>query len=333
MATRKDVAQRAGVSVATVSYVVNGTKKVTPEVEARVLKAVEELNYRPNLLARGLTKKETRHVVLVADNMHNPHISDVLFGAQEVASKNGYIVSVLSVDISQPQDLLDLTSRGVDGVILALVSDNERLLKLLDPDMPVAHVGDSLRIDQDQAMDDMVAHLTSLGHRRIAFLSGLPFEEPNHPRYVSMRKALVARGLDIPPELIVSGRSVKLVDEAEGFRAMNELLDRKVPFTAAYAINDLVAMGAIRALRMRGLRVPEDVSIVGNDWLEVYRWVTPTLATMEGYAVDIGRHLMQRMIESIAMKPHQDHTITVKYVPGESVGPAKEPPAQSISYP
>lgn len=324
MATRKDVAQRAGVSVATVSYVVNGTKKVTPEVEARVLRAVEELNYRPNLLARGLTKKETRHVVLVADNMHNPHISDVLFGAQEVASKNGYIVSVLSVDISQPQDLLDLTSRGVDGVILALVSDNERLLELLDPDMPVAHVGDWLHIDQDQAMDDMVAHLTSLGHRRIAFLSGLPHEAPYHPRFNSMVKALAARGLDIPPELIVSGRSVTLVDEAEGFRAMSELLDRRVPFTAAYAINDLVAMGAIRALRTRGLRVPEDVSIVGNDWLEVYRWVTPTLATMQGYAVDIGRCLMQLMIESIAMKPHQEHIITAKYVPGESVGPAKQ---------
>lgn len=326
MATRKEVAQRAGVSVATVSYVLNGTKKVTPEVEARVRQAVQELGYRPNLLARGLSKKETRHVALVVDNMHNPHISDVLFGAQEVASKNGYIVSVLSVDISCPQDLLDLTSRGVDGVILALVSDNEVLMELLDPSMPVAHVGDHLRIDQDQAMDDMVAHLTEMGHAKIAFLSGLPHKAPFHPRFNSLVKAMNARGLSMAPELIVSGRNVACVDEAEGFRAMNELLDRNVDFTAVYAINDLVAMGAIRALRLRGLRVPEDVSVVGNDWLEVYRWVTPTLATMEGYAVEIGRRLMQQMIESIAMKPHQESTIVVKYVPGESVGPARQTP-------
>lgn len=177
MATRKDVAQRAGVSVATVSYVVNGTKKVTPEVETRVMQAVEELSYRPNLLARGLSKKETRHVVLMADTMNNPHISEVLVGAQEVASKNGYIVSVISVDVSRPQDVLDLTGRGVDGVILALVSDNNRLLELLDKSMPVTYVGDSLHIDEENAVDDMVAHLTGLGHRRIAFLSGLPFRK------------------------------------------------------------------------------------------------------------------------------------------------------------
>lgn len=323
MATRKDVAQRAGVSVATVSYVLNGTKKVTPEVEARVREAVQSLGYRPNLLARGLSTKATRHVVLMADTVQNPHISDVLRGAQEVASKNGYIVSVLSVDVSQPQDVLDLTSRGVDGVILALVSDNNSLLELLDESMPVTYVGDYLHIDQDQAMDDMVAHLTGLGHRRIAFLSGIPHEPPYHPRFNSMVKALRARGLDIPPELIVSGRSVAYIDQAEGHRAMNELLDRGASFTAVYAINDLVAMGAIRALRERGMRVPEDVSVVGNDWLEVYRWVTPTLATMNGFAVDIGRCLMRQMIEILSMKPHSRETIQVKYIPGESVGPAK----------
>ncbi|MDO4740796.1 MAG: LacI family DNA-binding transcriptional regulator [Eubacteriales bacterium] len=326
MATRKDVAQRAGVSVATVSYVLNGTKKVTAEVEARVRKAVHELDYRPNLLARGLSMKKTHHVALVVDNMHNPHISDVLFGAQEIASQNGYIVSVLSVDISRPQDLLDLTRRGVDGVILALATDNQRLQDLLDPDMPVASVGEYLKLEQDQAIDDMVAHLTGLGHRRIAFLSGLPHQEPYHPRFLSLAKALNARGLSMEPELVVSGRSVTSVNEAEGARAMSELLDRKVPFTAVYAINDLVAMGAIRALRMRGLKVPEDVSVVGNDRLEVYRWVTPTLATMEGCAVEIGRRLMQQMIDRITSKPLQECTLVVKYVPGESVGPAAAGP-------
>lgn len=324
MATRKEVAQRAGVSVATVSYVLNGTKKVTAEVEARVREAAEQLDYRPNLLARGLSKKETRHVVLVADNLNNPHISDLFCGAQEIASKNGYIVSVLSVHVSQPQDLLDLTRRGVDGVILALAKDNRELLDLLDPDMPIAFLGGCLDFDQTQAIDDMVEHLTSLGHRRFAFLSGMPHEAPYHPRFVSLVKALNARGLSMDPALVVDGKSTMNLDAAEGFREMNELLDRNVPFTAVYAINDMVAMGAIRALAKRGLKVPEDVSVVGNDCLEIYQWATPTLASMEGYGVEIGRKLMQQIIDKIASKPLEEYAFIVKYVPGESVGPAAD---------
>ena len=106
MATRRDVAQRAGVSVATVSYVMNDTKNVTPEVRERVMRAVDELDYRPNLLARGLSTRETRHVAMLVDNLSNPHYCEVLSGAQEVASKNGYIVSVISVDFSNTRDVL-----------------------------------------------------------------------------------------------------------------------------------------------------------------------------------------------------------------------------------
>ena len=120
MATRRDVAQRAGVSVATVSYVMNNTKNVTPEVRERVMHAVDELDYRPNLLARGLSTRETRHVAMLVDNLNNPHYCEVLSGAQEVASKNGYIVSVISVDFSNTRDVLDLASRWLDGAILAL---------------------------------------------------------------------------------------------------------------------------------------------------------------------------------------------------------------------
>lgn len=323
MATRKEVALRAGVSVATVSYVINGTKKVTPEVHKRVMEAVEALNYRPNLLARGLSKKETRHVALLVDNLHNPHISDVLSGAQQVASENGYIVSVLSMDISHPQELLDLTCRCVDGVILALAADNARFLEKLDDSMPVAYLGEYIHLCEEKAMGDMVDHLYSLGHRRIAFLGGLPLKEPYHSRYMILLNALRSRGMDLPPELTVSGWSVTNVDEAEGAREMEELLDRNVPFTAVYAINDLVAMGAMKALRSRGYRIPEDVSIVGNDRLQVYRWVSPTLASLEGHAVEIGRCLMQEMLESIAMVPHTEKTIIGEYVPGESVGPVR----------
>jgi LacI family transcriptional regulator len=144
-------------------------------------------------------------------------------------------------------------------------------------------------------------------------------------RFLALVKALKARGISMDPSLVVSGRSAMNIDAAEGYREMHELLDRNVPFTAVYAINDLVAMGAIRALVDRGLKVPEDVSVVGNDCLEIYKWVSPTLASMDGYAVDIGRKLMQQIIDRIASKPLEEYTFVVKYVPGESVGPAPEP--------
>ena len=133
MATRRDGAQRAGVSVVTVSYVMNNTKNGTPEVRERVMHAVDELNYRPNLLARGLSTRETRHVAMLVDNMNNPHYCEVLSGAQEVASRNGYIVSVISIDFSNTRDVLDLTSRWLDGAILALPTTNEQIESLLPP--------------------------------------------------------------------------------------------------------------------------------------------------------------------------------------------------------
>ena len=322
MATRQDVAALAGVSVATVSYVMNGTKNVTPEVRRRVESAIAQLNYRPNLLARSLSTKETRHVAMLVDNLNNPHYCEMLSGAQAIAAEKGYIVSVISIDLASPCDVLDLASRGLDGVILALATENTTVQSMLPPGFPVISPGRFIGFDYSQAFESLLDSLLLNGHRDIAFLSGLPIASPQHWRYRAWRDALARRRLPLREELIVDGLPTAATDEAEGVRAVRELLARGVPFTAVYAVNDLMALGAMRELRRTGLRVPEDVSLAGCDRLQVLRYVTPSLATMDVHTFETGRQLMQMLLEEINGVPHEKRTIHVEFVNGESIGPA-----------
>lgn len=324
MTTRKDVARLAGVSVATVSYVINRTKRVTPEVEQRVRSAVEELNYRPNLLARGLTNRKTRHVAMLVDNLQNPHYTELLSGAQSVASENGYIVSIIPVDVSQPKDILELTSRGVEGVILTLGAYHLPVSTLLGDALPKSQADEYVIFDYGQAMDDMLAHLISLGHRKIACLTGFSAEKDGLERTQAWRSALARHGLEVCEERICRGSASARMDGEEGAREMNALLDSGEPFTAVYAMNDLMAIGAIRALKMRGLSVPEDVSVVGNDHLEVLRSVTPSLASLDMHAREMGGYLMRQLMEIVEQKPISRRRIQAEYVPGESVGPVRK---------
>lgn len=321
MATRQDVAALAGVSVATVSYVINGTKNVTPEVRHRVERAVSELNYRPNLLARSLSKKETRHVAMLVENLNNPHYCEMLSGAQTIASEKGYIVSVISIDLARPDDVLDLASRGLDGVILALATENTTVQSMLPSHFPVISPGKYIEFDYSQAFDDLLDALLSDGHRDIAFLSGLPISSPQHWRYHTWKDSLEKHGLTLRPELIVDGLPSAATDEAEGERAMRELLARDVPFTAVYAVNDLMALGAMRELHSRGLRIPQDVSIVGCDRLQLLRYFIPSLATMDVHPFETGRQLMKMLIDEIGGVTQKKCVIQVDFVSGESIAP------------
>lgn len=328
MATRQDVAARAGVSVATVSYVLNDTKKITPEVRERVLRAVEELNYRPNLLARSLTKKETRHVAMLVDNLNNPHYCEMLSGAQSVASEKGYIVSVISVDVSGSHDVLDLASRGLDGIILALGAGNATIESLLPASMPRISPNHCISFDIQNAFDTLLHTLTGLGHKNIAFLSGLSLASPHHWRYIAWKDALARHGLPLDDALLVDGLPGEITNEAEGMRAARELLARKKAFTALFAVNDLMALGAMRALHLSGLRVPEDVSVVGCDHLQVLQSITPSLATMDMHTFETGKLLMRMLIDEINGARYSRQRVEVDFVPGESIGPAYARPAR-----
>ncbi len=319
MVTRKDVARRAKVSEATVSYVINNTKNITPEVRDRVLAAIQELNYQPNLVARSLVTKQTRHVALMVDNLKNPHYCEILEGAQSVASKAGYIVSVISINVSDKEDVLELAGRGVDGIILALGSKENDYKEVANLHIPSVCIDENVYVDYRQAIFDMVECLKSRGHRRIGFLSGIPISNPSHARYRFLKEALQHFGLEVCQNLIVDADPEGNTDEDAGELAMKELLSRREEFSAVFALNDLMALGATKAIRDADLRIPQDISIVGCDHLKILDKIVPSLATLDADSFQVGCALMQLLIDKIKGDPHFKQIITAKFLCKDSI--------------
>lgn len=320
MATRKDVAERAGVSVATVSYVVNNTKHVTPQVRARVEEAIRELHYTPNLVARSLVTRRTQHVAMFVNNLKNPHYTEMLAGAQHAAGKKGYIVSIILIDYADPEEGLRLAARGVDGAILATVCPKET--ETLLGGLPCASPGEGVSCDFRQAIFDAVASLKEHGHRRIAYLGGLHPER--NERFSMFKEALRENGLPADERLWVDGNEREDTDEEAGAAAMATLLERRVPFTAVMALNDLMAFGAQRELHARGLRVPEDVSVIGCDNTQMSRYYTPPLSTIDVSSFEMGSCLMEEIIAAIEGTERTKRIIKAAYLERESVARCRE---------
>lgn len=320
--TRKDVARLAQVSEATVSYVMNNTKNVTPAVRERVLAAIKELNYHPNLLAKSLATNETRHVIMLVDNLKNPHYGNLMQGAQSAAEKEGYLVSVLSSKYCSRRTMEELVSRGIDGVIMTLSCKDSDFIT--DLNIPVYSWDDNLRLDYHQAIQDMTSAFQKLGHKNIAFLSGLPLSIGD-PRYFSFQESLRKYDLNQDPALIVDGDGC--TDERAGYAAADELLKRKVPFTGVFAINDLMAIGAMKCFWDKGLHVPEDISICGCDAIESASYTLPPLATINSNSFQLGEGLMYRMVSMLHPEwdlPQKNIVDPASFVQRASMGQAPE---------
>lgn len=321
--TREDVARLAGVSGTTVSYVMNNTKHISPEVRQRVLDAAKQLNYHPSLLARGLVTNETRHIAIIVKNLQNPYYTAIQEGIQMIAAREGYIVSVLSAHDSPVDNMNTLLSRGIDGVIIASSSGGD-FKELLKPNAPMAIVSDeqSVTFHRD-AVFRMVEAFDRLGHRRIAFLSGLSLDNPNHYRYQNFRDALQAHGIPIDPALLIDGEGI--TDEQSGYAAADRLLRAGVSFTAVFAVNDLMAIGAMKRFREAGLRIPEDISIVGCDGIITTEYTSPPLSTLHTHAVTLGTTLMYQLLEKMQPGrtfPLPQQPLQAEFIQRQSLGPA-----------
>lgn len=318
IATRKEVAERAGVSVATVSYVVNKSKNVTPQVKQRVLDAIEELEYRPNLVARSLVTQKTRHVAMLVDNLKNPYYCEMLEGAQQIAADQGYIVSVISVDLSNKENVLELASRGVDGVIWAVGNTNVKMKNEIN--IPCVAAGEHIFIDYKQAIYDMVDYLIERGHHNIAFLSGIALDASINFRYHHYIEALKLNGLPLNENLIIEANNGGRTNEQSGEMAMEVLLSKGEEFSAVFALNDLMAMGAFNVARRHNISIPQDISLIGCDHLSVLDRMSPSLSTIDTQAFNTGKDLMQLLIDTINNLPKKNQTITTKFICKESIG-------------
>ena len=304
----RDVAELAGVSIRTVSNVVNGYVPVSEEKRARVEAAVAELGYRPNVVARNLRQGRSGLIALVVPELDVPYFAELARAVVTEARARGYTVVVDQTD-GEPDRERELITRGggaelFDGVILSPLALSGADIARRDSEVPLVLLGERVAAtDDDHVVIDNVAaareateHLISLGRRRIAAIGDQPYEtgETAQLRTRGYRDALVAAGLGVDESLVVPTPRFHFSD---GARAMGQLLERPGgPPDAVFCFNDLVAIGAMRTLLSRGLRVPEDVAIVGFDDIEAGSYTTPTLTTVAPDKAVIGRIAVERLL-------------------------------------
>jgi DNA-binding LacI/PurR family transcriptional regulator len=305
----KDVAARAGVSVRTVSNVVNNAPAVAPATRERVLAAIEELQYRPNLAARNLRQGRTGLIGLAVPEVRSPYFGEIAELLIDAAQHRGWTVLIDRTDGAAERErrLLEGSERHtVDGMIMSPWSLTPEELGRHSATLPLVVLGeqesggiaDHVAIDNVAAAREATAHLISLGRRRVAAI-GLQPQLSNgtaEQRAQGYREALAAAGL---PVAQAATRSVATLHREEGHRAMCDLLKTGEVPDAVFCFSDELALGAIRAACDSGLRVPHDVAVVGFDDIEDGRYSVPSLATVAPDKQQIAERALQCLADRV----------------------------------
>ncbi|WP_214404949.1 LacI family DNA-binding transcriptional regulator [Pseudonocardia lacus] len=309
--TLRDVAQLAGVSPRTVSNVVNGYAPVTERTRRKVEQALAQLDYRPNLLARNLARGRSGQIAVVVPYLDTPYFSELLQGIIPRARERGYnvLIDQTDGDAAHERELIRRAARAFpfDGMILSPLGLDQAALSDRDPDLPLVILGerssdgtfDHVGIDDVSASRDATAHLIGLGRRRIAAIGDQPYAtgEAAQLRTRGYRIAHADAGLDVDESLIVRRPRFNRIDGAD---AMRQLLARPDPPDAAFCYSDLVALGALRAALQAGLRVPEDIALIGYDDIEEGRYSNPTISTISPDKATIAATAVDRLLQRIA---------------------------------
>lgn len=314
MSTSSDVAHRAGVSAMTVSRVVNNSGYVSGPTRSRVERAIAELGYVPNALARQLRSKRTKTLALVVSDISNPFFTTIARGVEDVAAPRGFSVMYCNTDESEKEEaqyVLMLIERQVDGVLLVPARSSGTSFRLLHAHrIPVvvldrrvaARRVDCVRTDSEAGAHALTRHLLALGHRRIAVLTGRRTISTSVERVAGCRRAMEEAGLALDDELVrYGGFTFGNPNQADGYRMVQELLASASPRpTAIFAANNFIAFGAIRALHETGLRVPEDMSVVAFDDLPSEWVMEPILTVAAQPAYEIGRRAATMLLDRLA---------------------------------
>jgi DNA-binding LacI/PurR family transcriptional regulator len=329
----RDVADRAGVSTATVSRVLNGLEIVKGSTRARVLKAIADLKYHPNLHARSLAGGRSRTLGVIVSNLVNPFFLDVYRALESDCRSHGYEVLVANTDYRSEQLVASIRlmiGRRVAGLAV-IVSEMENTLvqELLDSEIPVIFydVGPSrrnitnIRVNYQKGVERIVEYLATLGHTRFAFIGHHATLGPIDER----RRAVVETVRRVIPASEV--RCAADSDTLEGGRqAVREVLSSGYQPTAVICVNDLMAVGALKELRERGLRVPGDVSVTGYDNIRLAEFCHPALTTVHIPRERIGHILFSTLAPDgkISTLAGKEIVIDPELVLRESTGPASQ---------
>ncbi|MFF5175304.1 LacI family DNA-binding transcriptional regulator [Micromonospora sp. NPDC000089] len=329
----KDVAERAGVSVKTVSNVVNGYVHVRPDTRARVEEAIVELNYRPNLSARNLRKGRTGVIALAVPELDIPYFAELARHVVDAAAAHGWTVLIDQTGGGPEQERVAAAGIGdhmIDGLIfspLALTADD---LAGLDG-MPMVLLGervdhgpaDHVAIDNVTAAREMTAHLIGLGRRRVAAIGSqrTPEGASARLRLAGYAAALADAGLAYDETLVAPAPAWH---RADGAAAMRHLLTSGVRPDAVFCFNDTLALGALRALHEAGLRVPDDVAVAGFDDIEDGRFSVPTLTTIapdKERIAHLAVDLLAARLSADPAPPPQELQAPYRLTPRESTHP------------
>ena len=317
--TLKAVAAHVGLTPGTVSAVLNDSpsaRSIPQETKNRIQAAAKELNYQPNFFARTLRNKRTYTIGVIAEEIGDSYGSMVISGIEAHLRKMDYFF--LTVAHRHDENLLSqysqlLLQRGVEGFITVDTTVRET------PCLPTVAVAGHHRVkgvtnvvlDHVRAATLALHHLTSLGHKRIAFMKGNPLSSDAKDRWKAIGEVAQKIGLAIDPELTVQ---LDMDDSTPrlGYPFAKQLLARNKPFTALFAYNDISAIGAIHALQEQGRRVPQDVSVMGFDDIPSAAFNTPTLTTVRQPLARMGQVAAQTLLERIAGKDDYPSEIAIE---------------------
>ncbi|WP_449355133.1 LacI family DNA-binding transcriptional regulator [Virgibacillus natechei] len=324
MATIHEVAKHAGVSVATVSRVVNNNVTVTEKTRTRVQDSIEELNYEPSVLGRNLRNSESRLLLVLLPSISNPFYTDIINGIQDTAIAQGYNILLCETDSNPKREAIYfnlIRNRLADGIISMDPTVNKERLTELAISHPIVQCSEYdeegtipyVTIDNELAAYQAVKHLIKLGQKKIALINSDEKFLYARERQIGYEKAMKEYGLQIRQEWIYHAKNL---DFQSGQQAVRVLLSQEEKPTAFFSVSDIFAIGALKEINTKGLQVPQDIAVVGFDKISFSNMTHPTLTTVAQPMYRMGSIAATMIINKISGKDVEsiilDHELIIR---------------------
>lgn len=314
MATIKDVAKMAGVSTTTVSHVINKTRFVAEETEKQVLQAIKELKYSPSAVARSLKVNTTKSIGMIVTSSETPYFAEIIHAVEESCYRQGYSLFLCNTqnDIEKIQNHLEMLSKKrVDGILVMCAEYTTDSLDLLSNfnELPMVVMDwgpDNKHTDliKDNSFEGgylATEYLIKNGHQNIGIIAGELTKTTAKTRYHGFLQAMKDANLTVNPNWVVEG----FFEPEDGYECMNKILAQESLPSAVFCCNDVMALGAISAIGEKGLRVPEDISIIGYDNIHASRFYSPPLTTIHQSKSRLGVQALSLLFKRILDNPQQ----------------------------
>lgn len=313
MANIYDIAKKAGVSIATVSKVVNNKDDVGEATKKRIRKIMQEENYIPNSVARSLSNKNSKLIGIIfnyehSEGINNSFFQEVIYGVEKAIGQAGFDFVYFADQKWHDYNynyLEKCKDRMVDGAILLGIEQNEHLQKLLDSEIPVITIdldfennnSSFVRCDNEDGAKEGVEYLFELGHEKIGILGPTDLN-PSIQRITGYKKALKNNGIKVKEDYIIECEFT----EQSAYAKVKEILTQNTDITALFCQSDVIAIAAIRAIKDFGYQVPEDFSVVGFDNIEIGKYITPTLTTISQHSYKLGEVAAKTLLDFLLKK-------------------------------